>query len=98
MKNPKSKYANDVRRYNEFPQELIDISAVWTRFARGVGDVGSCVLGAGFLFKYNKKWYFMHPRSPFQGSCSWERNIGEIEMMLNDLGCTDIKYDWGNMD
>jgi hypothetical protein len=29
------------------------------------GDGGSCVLGAGFKFRYQKKLYFMPPLSPW---------------------------------
>ena len=100
VKYYKDKYANDVIRERDgyFPAELKEISKKWTELQRTVGDHGSCVLGAGFLFKYQKKWYFMSPQGGYQGSISWERHYKVIEAMLDDLGVTDLRYEWGNMD
>ena len=101
MKHPKYKYANDVHRIRNMedtPKELWEISEKWRELANKEGDVGSCVLGAGFVFKYQKKWYFMFPRSKWQGSISWETHIETIRVDLEALGVTDLRYEWGNMD
>ena len=71
---------------------LEDIMRYWFDCSESYGDVGSCVLGAGFQFKYNRKWYFMTAQSPWQGSISWEHYKDEIQSMLEDLGATDIRY------
>ena len=73
MKHPKNKYANDVHCIideADAPKELWEISEKWRELADAEGDVGSCVMGAGFIFKYQKKWYFLIPRSRWQGSIS----------------------------
>lgn len=80
------------------PKELIVIGMAWKELQNKIGDVGSCVIGAGFGFKYNNKEYFLTPCSRFQGSVSWETDKGSIEKMLQAIGATDIKYKWGVMD
>lgn len=80
------------------PEELLDIQYIWREKANAYGDVGSCVLGAGFNFKYKGLYYKMYPISIWQGSCSWEASVPEITQMLNDIGCTDVYFEWGNMD
>lgn len=99
----KDKYAKDVIRIynmkqNNIPDELLRISQAWYDYAKRVPDVGSCVLGAGFLFQYNNKWYFLMPCSPYQSSLSWERNKDDIEEMLKKLNVKNLVYEWGNMD
>ena len=101
MKHPKSIYANDVNhihKQGDAPAELWTISEKWRELSDKEGDHGSCVLGAGFLFKHQKKWYFMGPRSRWQGSCSWEVYIDTIRADLEALGVSDLRYEWGNMD
>lgn len=75
-----------------------EIAKVWFDLSEKVGDKGSCVLGAGFHFKYDDKPYFMPAQSPWQGSISWETHKDDIEEMLIAAGATDIWYEWGNMD
>jgi len=101
MKHPKNKYANDVHCIideADAPKELWEISEKWRELADAEGDVGSCVMGAGFIFKYQKKWYFLIPRSRWQGSISWEKHIDTIHKALEALGVTDLRYDWGHLD
>jgi len=80
------------------PKELQDIMDIWFEKSKAVGDVGSCVIGAGFNFEYKGVKYHMIACSPWQGSISWEMPKGEIEIMLREIGCTDILYDWGRLD
>lgn len=75
-----------------------NIMNTWYNLSKEVGDVGSCVLEAGFKFTYEDKPYFMGACSPWQGSISWETHKDTIAKILKDIGCTDISYDWGNMD
>jgi len=98
----KSKYLQDViylhkRVLPDVPPELKTISEEWTNRSNAGPDEGSRVLGAGFMFKYNKQWYFMPPNCRHQGSVSWERHREPIHMMLCGIGATDIRYDWGVM-
>ena len=78
--------------------ELKNIMIAWWELSKVSGDGGSCVLGAGFKFKYRDNYYFMSACSPWQGSISWERHTKVIETMLSNLGATEISYDWGRMD
>ena len=97
----KNKYANNVhwiRAAKTCPIELWALSEVWKILSDDRGDCGSCVIGAGFLFKYKKKWYFMPPRSRWQGSCSWEPYVEMIKKVLENIGVTDLYYDWGQLD
>ena len=80
------------------PEELDHIMNRWFDLSDQTGDIGSCVLGAGFSFDYKGDSYFMSVCSPWQGSISWERHIPAVEQMLRDVGCTDIIYKWGRMD
>lgn len=80
------------------PQVLVEIQATWAEWAREYGDVGSCVLGAGFEFDYEGKRYKMPPIGPWQGSCSWEAGKDQIEERLKAAGATNIQYHWGVMD
>lgn len=96
-KKPKEKIRISYYSQN-VPYMLRNIMNVWYKKASEYGDKGSCVLGAGFSFDYNGDEYFMNECSPFQGNLSWESSKDEIQGMLETVGCTDIKYDWGVMD
>lgn len=80
------------------PPELVNIQQEWAEKANAYGDIGSCVLGAGFEFTYNGKQYKMPPASKWQGSCSWEASKDETWIRLAEIGATDIRYERGNMD
>ena len=80
------------------PHELAVIMKKWYEMSRKVGDKGSCVIGAGFIFTWNGNEYFMSACSPYQGSISWETNKEDVRKMLEDVGATHICYDWGRMD
>ena len=80
------------------PSELGAIMDIWYTLSKEVGDKGSCVLGAGFEFEWKDDKYFMPACSPYQGSISWETHKDAIQKMLENLGATSIRYDWGRMD
>lgn len=80
------------------PSELSEIMDTWYELSKEVGDIGSCVLGAGFEFEWEDSKYFMSACSPYQGSISWETHKDKIKEMLEDIGATEIYYKWGNMD
>ncbi len=84
--------------FDPSPQELIEIQQRWKEKAEAYGDVGSCVIGAGFVFTYKGKQYKMPPISRWQGSCSWEAFNHEVEAELVALGCTDVFYHPGRLD
>jgi hypothetical protein len=71
---------------------------MWTDLANSYGDVGSCVIGAGFEFDYNGQRYFLPPLSRWQGSISWEHWKDKIQRELENVGATNVRYDWGTMD
>jgi hypothetical protein len=56
------------------------------------------VLGAGFSFKYKGREYLLPPYHGSQGSVTWEHSKNDINVILLDLGATDIDYQWGVMD
>lgn len=80
------------------PWELQQIMDIWYALSRAAGEGGSCVLGAGFKFEWKGNIYFMSACSPHQGSISWETPKDKIQKMLEDIGATEIYYDWGRMD
>lgn len=80
------------------PPELLKIQQEWAEKANAYGDVGSCVLGAGFNFTYQGKQYKMPPTSRWQGSCSWEAFVPEVTEALKNVGATDIDFAYGFMD
>ena len=83
---------------DETPIELENIMREWYRLSEAEGDKGSCVIGAGFNFTLNENDYFMGACSPYQGSLSWEAHVGTVRSMLEDIGATNIYYDWGRLD
>ena len=90
---------NPVRIYRDnCPAELEAVRAEWEQRQNIYGDVGTCVLGAGFTFKHKGVYYKMPPQGRWQGSLSWEASKDDIKDMLLDIGCEDITYDWGRMD
>ena len=82
----------------ECPTELEPIRAEWERRQNEYGDIGSCVLGAAFTFCYKKQFYRMRPQGNYQGNCSWEDSVGIIRCMLNNAGCENVVFHYGNMD
>lgn len=80
------------------PIELQKIMDIWYDLSKKEGDKGSCVLGAGFNFEWKEDKYFMPAQSPWQGSISWETHKDVIQKMLEDIGVTNIRYNWGIMD
>lgn len=88
-----------VSNIDSVPQILKEIQLYWGNKANNYkGNTGSCVLGAGFKFKYDNIKYFMGPKTFHQGSLSWEHYKDEVEQKLIEAGCKDISYDWGVMD
>lgn len=87
-----------LRDKKDIPGELLEIMHNWYNLSLTVGDIGSCVIGAGFKFNYNDQDYFMHSCSPYQGNLSWENWIDEIQSSLKSIGASDINYEWGCMD
>ena len=81
-----------------YPKEIATIMEVWYKLATNHGDEGSCVIGAGFEFTHNDKKYFMCACSSWQGSISWEADKDTIHSLLEGIGATNIRYNWGNMD
>lgn len=80
------------------PSALRNVMEIWWELSKAVGDKGSCVIGAGFYFTWNKVDYFMPACSPYQGSISWETHKDKIQKILEDIGATSIRYSWGIMD
>ena len=86
------------RGHCEIPSELEAIMDIWYDLSKKEGEGGSCVLGAGFKFEWKGESYFMPAQSPWQGSLSWEEHKDTIRKMLENVGATEIQYDWGRMD
>lgn len=87
-----------MRNIDTAPPKLQEIMRKWYELAEATGDVGTCVIEAGFTFTYQETAYHLYPCSPYQGSLSWERHIPIIQGMLEEIGCTDVRYDYGIMD
>ena len=83
---------------NNIPKEIKPIMEKWYNVSKITGDIGGCVIGAGFSFIYNKKKYFMNPCSPYQGEGSWLPYIEEVEKALKYIGASNIKWHNGILD
>ena len=77
---------------------LCKIMEAWYHQSYLNGDDGCCVIGAGFSFEWEGDKYFMCSCSPYQGNLSWELGRNNIQKMLEDIGATNIYYNFGNMD
>ena len=75
------------------------IAELWFQLSKDYGESGSFVGLAGFIFKYKGKKYKLSANScsPYRRSLSWEHSKDLIHKCLEHIGCTDIHYDWGNM-
>lgn len=80
------------------PDVLRYISRMWADLANAYGDKGSCVLGAGFEFMYQGKVYFMPPLCRVQGCIAWEVYKDQIQEQLEEIGATQITYEYGFLD
>lgn len=85
-------------RKGQCPDSLEPIRAEWEKRQIQHGEDGSCVIGAGFRFKYEGLYYKMPPQGPYQGSISWEASKDIIQRMLIDVGCDELSYDDGRLD
>lgn len=77
---------------------IVPIVLKWKEYQDKIGDVGSCVLGAGFNFTKDNQEYFLSPCSRYQGSISWETNVEDIMNLLEEAGYENIYFDYGRMD
>lgn len=82
----------------DVPIVLEKIMKKWYKLSSQVGDVGSCVIGAGFRFELEGHKYFMSACSPYQGSISWETHSDVIKKELQSIGAINILQDWGHLD
>ena len=82
----------------DIPYDIKIIMDKWHWWSMLEGDKGSCVIGAGFNFEWNEDEYFMPAQSPYQGSLSWEAHKDAVHQLLEQIGATNIRYDWGTMD
>lgn len=80
------------------PSVLKNIMEYWYALSEREGDKGCCVLGASMNFVYKDVHYSMAPPSPWQGEGSWVPHVPFIKQMLEKIGATDIKYEYGRMD
>ena len=80
------------------PTPLREIMDKWYELSENTGDIGGCTIGDGFEFEWNGDKYFMCPCSPYQGSVSYETHIDIIKLMLNNIGATNIYYNYGHLD
>lgn len=80
------------------PPAIEPIRAEWEKRENEYGDVGSCVIGAGFEFKYEGLYYEMPPQGHWQGSVSWEASVNDIQKLLTEVGCEEIYFNYGRMD
>lgn len=81
----------------EIPRCIKKIVWEWRELQNKIGTNGSMVNNAGFSFTYNGLNYFMTPCSDYKGSVAWENDITKIRMKLKDIGCQNIKYNWGTI-
>lgn len=83
--------------YDDIPPVLADIRKKWCALSATTAHLGgSSVSGDGFEFTYQGIPYKM--LSPFyQGSLIYEYWIDEIKEMLQNAGCVEIYYNYGNM-
>ena len=90
----------EIRGYGKIIKELgIEKGkTLLVELSKKTGDIGSCVIGAGFLFTYKETYYFMGSCSPYQSCISWETHIDTIKELLVQIGATDISYKDGLMD
>lgn len=80
------------------PYELEPIRVEWERRQTEHGEDGTCVIGAGFRFKFKNLYYRMPPQGPYQGCCSWEASKDIIQEKLIAAGCKELIYEDGRMD
>ena len=80
------------------PLAIQPIMKEWYGRSKATGDIGCCVLCAGFTFQYQSKKYHLSPCSPWQGECSWTPHIEWVEEELKKIGATDISWHYGSMD
>jgi len=80
------------------PIELANIMEYWYNASKAVGDIGSCVIGSGFKFRWKDKLWFMSKCSPYQGCISWEAHVVAIKNLLESIGATEINYHYGTLD
>ena len=78
--------------------EIKTIMESWYEMSKQYGDVGCCVIGAYLEFVYKDQKYRMSPQSPYQGSCSWEANVEVIKKLLENIGATEIYFNYGRLD
>lgn len=80
------------------PSILKNIMEYWYALSEKEGDKGCCVLGASMNFVYKDVHYSMYPPSPWQGEGSWLPHVPFIKQMLEKIGATNIRYEYGRMD
>lgn len=86
------------RMTEECPPEIENIMKAWYMLSEKEGDVGACVIGAYFQFKYNERKYKMLPCSPYQGEGSWTPYIDFVRNCLQNIGATNIEWTPGILD
>lgn len=95
---PKERINLYLRGSDEYPKEIKTIMDTWYTLSEKTGDIGSCVIGAGFEFTWNNENYFMSECSPWQGSISWETHVPVIKKMLEEIGATNVFFNYGVLD
>lgn len=97
-KKPKEKIKLYMRCVDEYDPSIANIMKAWYELSKQTGDIGSCVIGAGFEFNLNGNEYWMSSCSPWQGSCSWEKHVPVIRNMLETIGATNVYFNYGILD
>ena len=83
---------------NDVPPILSFIQNIWSQRCKYTGDGGSCVIGEGMEFIYDRQLYKMSPGSPYQGELSWTVSVPLISELLELIGAKEIYMNYGRMD
>lgn len=80
------------------PVELMNIMNKWYYLSSKTGDKGGCVIGAQMEFEFEGDIYHMAPASPWQGEGSWTPHVEFIKKELENIGATNIHWNYGRLD
>ena len=88
----------DVYDTIDFPSlQIYKIFTLWKDLTESHPDGGCCYFPDSILLKYEEKYYKIFPLDNHQGSLR-RRYWYLIKPILEEIGCTDITYNEGNLD
>lgn len=87
------------KNFEAYPDPILfKIQNLWRELAERDGEPGATVSGEQMNFSYKGKFYILRPLDNIQAGICREKYANQIKLLLQSVGCSNVKFNYGRMD